>query len=213
MNQQLSHSNVGSYPSGQFIPNNQFFHYPNQFQNTTWITVPQSVPNRTNVSTPRTNISTAKTNLPRNNQATYKQNVQSKTQEDFENYMDFMEKRKEQESKIEDIKFYALLTIPFFILPGNAAANFAASEIAQYYLRKLGCNGEEVLIFVLFMHGLDPKALGKGKLKFVDGYFPSWLTDIYSYLCRKLGVNNFVRIGTKVLLPLHRPRQSFVTVE
>ena len=128
-----------------------------------------------------------------------------KLQEDFEEKMEAYQDQKEQEKKdkkkLEQIRRYALLLVPFFIFDKPTAAYFVATELFSVYLDDLGFDDELNTIVLLFVQCVDVRALSRGRFKFVEGYQTNWYQELYDYSLTKAGIDDRIRLGSQMFMP------------
>lgn len=120
----------------------------------------------------------------------------------LENDMDAVQKQnKVTEKQNKVLKLYLILLSSYLIFPRPVAAFFSGKQLSGYYLKELGATREGILLFQSFMHGVDFPAFANGRLKLVNDFRRQWLTGLYDYGLNKLGIDDFFRIGSQMLLP------------
>lgn len=124
------------------------------------------------------------------------QNVNQNMHEEFEKYIDKLEEQEKAQKKLDRMRKYAILILPYFIFPRNVAAYFVATELVQTYLTDLGVTDEGTLLFLFAMHSIDIARLAKGRLSMVKGFKLNWYIDIFDYALSKLKLNDLTRIGS-----------------
>jgi hypothetical protein len=107
----------------------------------------------------------------------------------------------EEEERINNIKLYTLLLIPWIIYPASKASYFTLLELFNAYGMSQGVPAESAFIFQVIAQCVDFVALTRGRFKFIEGGMNNLQQEMLDYFLTKAGVPDPHKLGVQILLP------------